>query len=60
MLKEFLAAEILVIRVLDPQLAHDLVAEVVGVLENGKPSHQPRRQGRLAGAILVDRAKLLL
>jgi hypothetical protein len=49
----------LIIRVLDPVLAHDLVAEVVGVLENGEP-RLPCRQGRLAGAILVDRAKLLL
>jgi hypothetical protein len=47
-LEKLLATEILVIRILDPQLARDLVAEVVGVLENGKPGHQPGRQGRLS------------
>jgi hypothetical protein len=45
-----LAAEVLVIRVLQPARAQHLVAEVVHVLQNEQPSHQPRRQARLAGA----------
>src|SRR6185295_19109667 len=56
---KLLAAEVLVIGVLDPPLAHRLVAEVVGVFENGEPRHQPRRQRRLAGAILVNLAEFL-
>jgi hypothetical protein len=36
--EEFLAAEILIIRVLDPPCAHHPVAEIEGVLENGKGS----------------------
>ena len=58
-LEKLLAAEVLVIGVLDPPLAHGLVAEVVGVFENGEPRHQPRRQRRLAGAILVNLAEFL-
>jgi len=59
-LEELLAAEVLVIRVLNPQRAHGLVAEVVRVLEDRKPRHQPRRQRRPAGAVRIDRAKSLL
>ncbi len=59
MLEKLLAAELLVIRVLDPQRAHGLVAEVVRVLEDRKPRHQSRRQRRPADAICIDRAKLL-
>ena len=55
--EELLAAEVLVIRVFQPNLAHHLVAEVVGVLEDGEPRHQPRRQRRPAGAVLVDGAE---
>ena len=40
-------------------MSHRLVAEVVGVFENGEPRHQPRRQRRLAGAILVNLAEFL-
>src|ERR1700680_3273965 len=58
-LEKFLAAEVLVIRVLDPQFTHDLVAEVIGVLENGEPRHQPRRQRRLAWAIAVNGTEFL-
>src|SRR5438132_796966 len=40
-------AEVLEIRVLYPSLAQRLVGEVVHVLEDQQPSHQPRRQWRL-------------
>ena len=59
MLEKLLAAEVLVIRVLDPLLAHHFVAEVVGVLENREPRHQPGRQRRPAGAVGVNRPELL-
>src|SRR3974377_480415 len=58
-LEELFAAEILVIRVLDPMLAQRLVGEVLHVLEDGKPSHQTRRQRRMTRLVRVDRAKLL-
>ena len=58
-LEKLLAAEVLVIRVLDPPLAHHFVAEIVGVLENREPRHQPGRQRRPAGAVGVNRAELL-
>src|SRR6185437_2415480 len=58
-LEKLLPAKVLIIRVLDPQLAHDFVAQVVSVLQDRKPCHQPRRQRRLAGAVLVDRAQPL-
>ncbi len=54
MLEELLPAEELVIGVLDPALAQDLVGEVVGVLEDREPRHQPRRQRRTAGPVRVD------
>jgi hypothetical protein len=38
MLEKLLAAEILIIRILNPQFAQDLVAEVVGVLETVWPT----------------------
>src|SRR5580693_9605019 len=47
--EEFLAAEILIIRVLDPPIAHHLVTEIEGVLENGEAGHQPGRQRWPAG-----------
>ena len=43
-----LAAEELVIRVLDPARAQHLVGQVVHVLQDEEPGHQPRRQRRLA------------
>ena len=60
MLEELLAAEELVIGVLDPALAQHLVGEVVGVLEDGQSRHQSRRQWRAARIIGVDRPKLPL
>jgi hypothetical protein len=60
MLEELLAAEELVIGVLQPALAQHLIGEVVGVLEDSKPRHQSRRQRWPAGLVLIDRAELLL
>src|SRR3954447_5324131 len=59
MLEKLLAAEVLVIGVLDPALAQHLVGEVVGVLEDRQPRHQSCRQRWLAGAVRVDRSELL-
>src|SRR5262249_1758721 len=42
-----LPTEVLEIRVLHPSLAQRLVGEVVHMLENEQPGHQPRRQRRL-------------
>ena len=38
-----------------PILAQYLVGEVVGVLENGQPRHQSRRQWRPGRLVLIDR-----
>jgi hypothetical protein len=57
--EEFLAAEVLIIRVLDPPCAHDFVAEIERVLENGEPGHQSGRQWRPAGLVGVDGTELL-
>ena len=57
--KELLAAEQLEIRVLDPALAQRLVRQVMHVLEDRQPRHQPRRQRRMAGSVRIDRAEPL-
>ena len=54
-LKELLAAEQLIIRVLDPALAQNLIGEVVHMLEDRQPRHEPRRQGRMPWLVLVGR-----
>src|SRR5450432_524008 len=54
MLEKLLAAEVLVIGVLDPALAQRLIRQVIGVLEDGQPGHQSGRQRRMAGIIRVD------
>ena len=59
MLEKLFAAEVLVIRVLDPLLAHHFVAQVVGVLENREPRHQSGRQRR-PRSVGVHGAELLL
>src|SRR6516164_6728331 len=59
MAEEFLAAEILIIRVLDPPIAHHFVAEIEGVLENGEAGHQPGRQRWSSRLVGVHRAELL-
>jgi hypothetical protein len=56
-LEELLAAEVLVIGVLDPALAQHLIGQVIGVFEDGKPCHQSCRQRRMAGIIGVDLAE---
>ena len=50
-------AEVLEIRVLHPSVAQRLVGEVVRVLENEQPSHQPRRQWRLPRSHATHRAE---
>ena len=60
MLEELLAAEQLIVRVLDPARAKILVAEIVHVLEDRQPRHQPRRQRRVSGLVGIDRAEPLL
>src|SRR5271154_5875262 len=59
-LEELLAAEQLVIGVLDPARAQLLVREIVHVLEDRQPRHQPGRKRRMAGFVGVDRAEPLL
>src|SRR5215471_15606667 len=49
--------EVLEIRVLHPSLAQRLVGEVVHMLENEQPGHQPRRQRRLPGSHPTHRAE---
>ena len=58
MLEKLLAAEVLLVGVLDPALTQHLVGEVGGVLEDRQPRHQSRRQWRAARIIRVDRPKL--
>lgn len=57
--EKLLAAEQLVIGVLQPVLAHRFVGQVVHVLEDRQPCHQPRRQGRTARATRVGGSKAL-
>ena len=45
-LKEGLAGEVLVIRVLDPAGDDGLIRQPIGMLEIKQPRHQPRRRGR--------------
>ena len=52
--------EQLIVRVLDPARAQILVGEIVHVLEDRKPRHQPRRQRRMSGLVGIDRAEPLL
>ena len=52
-----LAAEILVIGILEPTRAQRLVREVVHVLQDEEPRHQPRRQPGLTRTRLAHRAK---
>ena len=58
--EELLAAEELIIGVLDPARAQILVGEIVHVLEDRQPRHQPRRQRRVSGLVGIDRAEPLL
>jgi hypothetical protein len=56
--KEFLAAEVLKVRVLDPAQEDFLVRQVVDMLQDCHARHQSCRQRRLAGVIRVDLAEL--
>jgi hypothetical protein len=60
MLEEFLAAEQLVIGILNPARAQILVGEIVHVLEDRKPRHQPRRQRRVSSLVGIDRPEPIL
>ena len=51
------AAEVLKIRVLHPAVAQRLVGEIVHVLEDEQPGHQPRRQRRLPRPGATDRTE---
>ena len=53
------AAEILEIRVLYPPVAERLVREIVHVLEDEQPGHQPRWQRRLARPHATNRTEAL-
>jgi hypothetical protein len=57
--EELLAAEQLVIGVLNPARTKILVGEIVHVLEDREPRHQPRRQRRMAGLVRIDHAEPL-
>ena len=52
-----LAAEVLVIGVLDPTGAEHLVRQIVRVLQDSEAGHQPGRQRRLAGRVGVNLAE---
>ena len=52
-----LAAEELVIGVLQPARAQHLVRQVVHVLQDQQPGHQPGRQARLARTRRADAGK---
>jgi hypothetical protein len=58
-LKELLAAEILIIDVSGPEFAKPLVREVLAEFQDVQPRHQSRGQGRAAGAVPVNPAELL-
>src|SRR5271165_835191 len=46
------------IRVLGPDLAKPLVRQVLAVLQDVQPRHQPRRQGRASRSIRINRPEL--
>lgn len=58
--KERLATKQLIIGVFDPAFAQRLVRQIERVLEDRQPRHQPRRQGRPAGNVGVDRPEFAL
>jgi hypothetical protein len=59
-LEKLLPTEELVVGILDPSGAQILVREIVRVLEDRKPCHQPRRQRRMPGLVRIDRAEPFL
>ena len=58
--RSLLAAEVLVIGVLQPARAQDLVGQIVHVLEDQEPGHQPGRQRRLLRTDAANRAETLV
>jgi hypothetical protein len=54
------AAEQLVIGILNPARAQILIGEIMHMLEDRKPRHQARRQGRMSGLVGINRAEPLL
>ena len=55
-----LAAEVLVIGVLDPASAQHLIREIVHVLEDEQAGDKPRRQSRLPRTGLANRTKAVI
>src|SRR5581483_796730 len=59
-LKKLLAAKELIIGVLEPALAQNLVGEIVHVLQDREPGHEPRRERGPAWAVGINGAEVLL
>ncbi|MGF6430983.1 hypothetical protein AB7M47_008101 [Bradyrhizobium elkanii] len=55
-----LAAEVLIIGVLDPAAAQHLIREIVHVLQDEQAGDKPRRQARLPWAGLAHRTKAVI
>lgn len=58
MAEKLLATEVLIIRVLQPPRAQNLVRQIVHRLQDRQSSHQARRQWRAAFLVRVDHVKL--
>jgi hypothetical protein len=56
-LKEFLPAEILEIRILKPACRQFLIREIEGVFQDRQPRHAPYRQRRLTRLVRISRAE---
>jgi hypothetical protein len=55
--EELLAAEQLIVRVLEKARAKLFIGQIVRVLEDRQARHEPRRQRRLARLVRIDRAE---
>ena len=60
MAEKLLAAKQLKIWVLQPTIAQDLIGEILHVLQDGEPGHQPRGERRLPRPVGINRAEALL
>src|SRR3982074_3892295 len=58
--EKLLAAKQLKIWVLQPTIAQDLIGEILHVLQDGEPGHQPRGERRLPRPVGINRAEALL
>jgi hypothetical protein len=58
--KKLLAAKQLIIGVLEPARAQDLVGEIVHRLQDREPCHQPRGQRRMPAPVAISGAELVL